>query len=921
MIDRVLPKINLSEDLYLRLALLVAQSFSLGATLSLLIISANSLFLTDFGSQFLPYVYIAVAFAGSLISYGFTALLRRWALPKLTLSTIACLMIFYLVGWVGLALAQMRWISFALIVSFSVVIQIGFILLGAQAGRLLDLRQIKRLFSQIVAGFVIGFMAGAMLVPSFISLLGSTENVLLAVVVSTLIWLVFVWITSRCFAADLSRVEISRQVKPSKPISQLVKNRYVLLLAIYLMLASIVNQLSDFILLTQVGARFTTTQDLAQFFSRFTVGLNLTDLLFTMLIAGFFLSRVGLRGGLLANPLAMGLLFLFSAIVAPSFGVTSGLFFALVVVGRVANITLTDGTTRASTNAAYQALPGQERVPVQTGVEGIGVPIALGLVGVILLIFNAIPSLTLFHIVLLTLFICLAWIVTSLRVYREYKASLFTIIRRQSFDEADINLEDGYTMEVIHNLIQSDRLYQVKLALNMLQKAEHPSLDNHLKYLLTHASAQIRAESLSRIEQRRVVAAQEMVENVLKTDTDSLVTGAALRALCALKEYDAIDQVIPFLNDERPEVLQGALVGLLRYGGIDGILIAGQYISLREESPDPKERIFIARVIGEVENRSFYQPLTSLMQDQDKDVRQAALMAAGRVRHPRLLDSIIRSLEPPVTRSVAVSALENYGDEILAVVQPALEGDKDYGKVATLRLVRICGKIRGEKIVNLLEEHISHPDHEIRHQVLAALNLSNYRPDQPHLEFIEQALEREVDLGVRILVIQNDLGEADVFEPLQRALVDEFILVLRRIFLLLSFQYDAQVILQAGDRLISANESEKALALEVLEVTLSPVQKVLVFSLVDPQRSLTQRIQQMSKFYPTTRKPVEDWLKEIISDPEAIWQINWTKACAIYAVGKMISRQCLVDVKAALSLPDPLIQETAQWALNRLDLS
>ena len=148
MIERLLTQPYFSKGWYFRLTLLIGQSLSMGITLSLLIITANSLFLVDFGPQMLPYVYIVVAFAGSLLSYGAAAMQSRWSLAKLAITTIAGLAVFYLLSWLGITLLSLRWISFALVVSFSLVIQIGFVFLGGQAGRLLDLRQIKRLFHQ-----------------------------------------------------------------------------------------------------------------------------------------------------------------------------------------------------------------------------------------------------------------------------------------------------------------------------------------------------------------------------------------------------------------------------------------------------------------------------------------------------------------------------------------------------------------------------------------------------------------------------------------------------------------------------------------------------------------------------------------------------------------------------------------------------
>ena len=109
-------------------------------------------------------------------------------------------------------------------------------------------------------------------------------------------------------------------------------------------------------------------------------------------------------------------------------GPTSTMFFWLVVLTRILDLTFTDGTTRTSINAMFQALPANQRVTVQTGVEGIGVPLALGLTGVILLVFDALGNVTMVHIAIFTLGISLLWTISALLVYRDYAANLLRTI-------------------------------------------------------------------------------------------------------------------------------------------------------------------------------------------------------------------------------------------------------------------------------------------------------------------------------------------------------------------------------------------------------------------------------------------------------------------------------------------------------------
>ena len=116
--------------------------------------------------------------------------------------------------------------------------------------------------------------------------------------------------------------------------------------------------------------------------------LNLADILFLALLAGPLMRRFGLRLGLVLNPAVVTAVLAVMAVVAAGPGAAAFGLFVLAGVLRIADIAATDGTTRTSINAAYQVVPVEERLAVQAVVEGIGVPVAIGVTGVLLLALN-----------------------------------------------------------------------------------------------------------------------------------------------------------------------------------------------------------------------------------------------------------------------------------------------------------------------------------------------------------------------------------------------------------------------------------------------------------------------------------------------------------------------------------------------------
>ena len=363
----------------LSVTLLTGQRFFYALSFSLLEIVANALFLTYFGSDTLPYVYIAIAFLVSMVFYGYGELQRRWSIAKVSLKSIVIFTGLFFIAWLSLSLPNAQWIAFGLMVFFTLGRRVTSIVVGGQVGQLLNVRQIKRLYPIIVAGTVVGFMAGGLLLPLLTNLLGDTENLLLAAGGGMLIGLATLLVTINKFQTELAHSRKKKTHQPTKSLPQLLRKRYVRLIFSYQMLSAIGTQLVLFIFLDQAEINFPRVEELTQFFGHFTIVINLVSILFLIAPTGYLLNRFGLSFGLAANPVAVAIPLFVMVVVGLTLGLNSTAFFRAAIVARILDIMFTSGTTRASVKATYQAMPADERPIVETTVEGIGVPMAFGI--------------------------------------------------------------------------------------------------------------------------------------------------------------------------------------------------------------------------------------------------------------------------------------------------------------------------------------------------------------------------------------------------------------------------------------------------------------------------------------------------------------------------------------------------------------
>ncbi len=117
--------------------LLAAQAFVFGLSGSLLVIASSAIFLAAYGSKWLPLTFVAIALFGTLIAAWIARVVRHRPLPHVAILVESVVGLFFFGAWAVLTLWSGVWVSAPLLVLFPILLQVGFVFIGGQAGRLL----------------------------------------------------------------------------------------------------------------------------------------------------------------------------------------------------------------------------------------------------------------------------------------------------------------------------------------------------------------------------------------------------------------------------------------------------------------------------------------------------------------------------------------------------------------------------------------------------------------------------------------------------------------------------------------------------------------------------------------------------------------------------------------------------------------
>lgn len=892
------------------ITLLFITAFFQRTSILFLETAANTKFLSDFGVSLLPHVYIATAIISVVVGFGYIKYEKTVAPLSLMKGVLAFLTVIMAGFYFLMLLTPTKWLSMGLMVWKDVhwvFIQIEF---WAVAGYLLNVRQGKRLFGLVASGGVLSDILGGFGMPWIVARTGTVHLLLIAGVGLGLCF-VMLMVTEKTQGHRFARGVESEGVATRRSLLQLCRDRYLSYFFILSLLSCVSFFLLDYIFYDHVESVYTNEVALASFFGIFFAILSLVKLVASGVVAARLLARFGVVAGLLAAQ-TVAFLGVFSALGLAALALAGGSLWVLIGT-KLFHDAATSSVEAPTFRILYQPLRSADRLRAQAVRESIIEPTAIALAGALILLMTKVwqfGSVGMSYV--LVAFVGMT-IVSVFLVRREYVTALTRAISRRRLSSGPLSFEDALSQRILEETLKSDMPVEVMMGLELMERADHPSLSQRLLRALEHPDAQVRRYALERIEANHINAAADRVLSLVQSERDGEVRGVAIRVFYVLSAGDVSVADSLYLNSAVKPVRRGAIVGLLRSGGLGGVLGAGSTLNELLKSSCPEERQFAAEIIGDVGRTTFYRPLLKLLNDVDGDVQRAAILAAGRLSNPKIVASIIERLREPVLREAALKALVSLGEVALPGLEVAFDREgATYGE--RVQLVRLIGRIRSASATRRLLDYLIVTNRRVRYTVLEELGRRNFQASGDAVGLIRENLRQEIRGAVWILEAIRELCTAGKEDLLADALKWEACHTRERILFLLSFLYPSQAILDAKEKLCSDQADMRAIGLEVLDNLVSQDVKAMILPLFS-EIPVDQQLSRLKDHAPPERHDREALQRELITNTALL---PWTRACAIYLAGKSRDMAFMDLVRSVTNDPSPLVRETAAWAVSAL---
>ncbi len=789
------------------------------------------------------------------------------------------------------------------------------------AGELFHAREAKRLFAVIGAGGVMANVVIGVAVNWAVQHMG-TENLLFLIAACFLLALVMVVLLGR----DASReLESARGRKKSNtPVLQqrLLSSQHVRLLAMVVVVTYLVSTIVDYQFQAIVGDSITSKDARSAYLGGFYAWTGV----FAGVVQLFFVSRILERGGLL-----VALSILPATLLAGSIGL--GLVpllpaLAMVVFTKGAENSLRYTVNDSTVQLLYLPLPQAMRSRAKTFIDGVLKPISVGAAGLMLAAavgslgafvpaLKGLPALSTSTLAWGVALLLAGWLTLLVRLRRVYVQSLVQTLeqRRLDFANASFEIKDESTLQTLAVAMKGSRIGDVLHALELLANVParaRESLDGHVSALLSHPSADVRVAAL-----RLLALTPDKPDNVeviarRLDDAEPLVRAAAVQALTAIQRENASDLVSPLLTDPDVGVRAATVAGLIRHGGLDGVVRSAGELKAMTTSDDYRARERAAWILGEVGVATFYQPLVPLLKDADVRVRRAAIEAAGKLASPQLIAALVEALSAPRLAGAAVNALVRVGPRGEEAAAKLL-ADEKADREGRLQATRVLARFTDGTSVAALTTELDSADPRIRSAVVKALlrlEAADVRLVM-NVKAVRKTLRDEARRYFELLAAERDVGSASPL--LADALKHRLRTTRERILGLVALLGRDASVDAAIRNLASSKAAVRGNAIEVLDNLLEKDDKHLVIPVVD-DTTVEQKLEIATSAFKLPRLSRDARVKALLTSGD-----TWLVTCAAIAAADMSIQSLIADVEAARESSDHVCREAAMLAVARLN--
>jgi AAA family ATP:ADP antiporter len=714
-----------------RVLMMFCYIFSIITTLMIIKPVVNAYFLSAFGVDKLPYVFIMVAFLGSLAVTRYTKWIQQVDMFRIMNQTMKLCIFSLILFWAFLYLISTKnEILFVLYVWTAIFGLITVSQFWILANSIFNPREAKRLFSTVGAGAIAGGIFGGYLTKFLATIIGSAN--LLLICAGFLSVCILIIKNLERISSENKRLQRARHqeqiVKGNRSaFAAVTSSRLLILLASIVGLSVMAAKLVEYQFSAIATAQINDPDKLTAFFGFWFSNLNVISLLIQLFVVHRVVSMMGAGKALLFLPAVI----LSGSLIIITFPALWAAVFLKVGDGSMKN-----SINKAAIEMMVLPVPAQIKKQAKAFIDVIVDSAATGLGGLLLLGMTAFFGYSVRLVAVAAVLLTAVWMYLVLQIRQEYLHAFRETITSAPGTEivAVESVMPGKSMldNLVAVLESNDQEQVVVKALQIARSLKQERLTPYYKRLVHHPSPSVRLEVLRNLYLTKDRSFIEDVQALL-FDLDQDIKTEAMHYLFQHWQPDRVEMLRSYLDHNDYTISGAALLCAARESRRNRkykelFLLYTVTENLLQSIPaieDPIRVLFTkincARVIGAANIPQLYPYLYIFINDSAEDVVEAAILAAGDSRHEDFITAIVEKLQNPALQSVCSNALKLFGNEAINILADYLNTPMIDRKIRR-RIPLALALTSSQSAVDVLIDNLDQTDPAIRFAVIRALN-------------------------------------------------------------------------------------------------------------------------------------------------------------------------------------------------------
>ncbi len=310
MLTSVLESLNVKPEERAQVLLMLTACFFMGIFIATYQVTAESLFLNKLSSE-LDKAFLIAGVLGIATTLLFAWSQNRIRFTNLTVTSILLIVLTISTIYGLYHFGDPRYRDILLFIMYCMAGPINAILLLCYwgiFGRLFNFKQSKRIIGWIDTGQLVAIIIANFLIPITSNLFKSTDNYLIVCNISILITSVIFIIISFKFPLNLNDPRVfDESVKRETKFTRMFKDRYVVLLSLFLIISMATFIFSQYIFQNIINVQYPEQRDLTNFLAYFNGTIYALSMIMQTFVNEKIMSNYGIRVSLMILPMGVGL--------------------------------------------------------------------------------------------------------------------------------------------------------------------------------------------------------------------------------------------------------------------------------------------------------------------------------------------------------------------------------------------------------------------------------------------------------------------------------------------------------------------------------------------------------------------------------------------------------------------------------------